>query len=305
MKKHNQFKTFLFLSCILAISACQSEIVNVLESSEKITPLHEKIIPLQKIITSIDSRAFNTDQKLYFSTEQLIYDKNKLRTIVSNDSAVSDGKTSRWIITSELIDLSNEEFKIQIKDSRDVLPSSFRETSYKKSKTGFFSENLTVGSGPKFITQSVLNFNANNKFEKIIVENVIERTDTDNVSLKTNSVGTYFRTEYDTNGNVSKIFLKNSTDTPEYLFTEYTYDSKSNPLKIKRVFGWVWMDNVAACESNNNILTIKMYDSKGKVIRLTENLYSYNSNNLPIFVKTTYNHLDVGLIATGDTQYKY
>jgi hypothetical protein len=242
---------------------------------------------------------------LYFSTEQLIYDKNVLKTIIANDSAVNDGANSRWVITSELIDLSNEEFKIQVKDSRDVLPLSFRETSYKKNKTGFFFESTTIGSGPKIVSQSILNLNSDNKFEKSSIENVIERTNTGDVSLKTNVVGGYFRTEYDINGNVSKIYLKNFIDTPEYLFTEYTYDSKLNPLKIKKIFGWGWMDSVAACESNNNILTIKMYDSKGKIIRLTENLYSYNSNNLPILVKTTYNHLDVGLIATGNTQYKY
>ncbi|MBC8110973.1 MAG: hypothetical protein H7Y04_07940 [Verrucomicrobia bacterium] len=99
--------------------------------------------------------------------------------------------------------------------------------------------------------------------------------------------GSSYRYEYDSKGNITKIFEKSTPSDPELLTTEYTYDDKTNPgknnlalLAFIAIFG-----DISDIYSPNNTLTRKEYDSAGKVFASSTLTYTYNDKGFPITVK--------------------
>lgn len=108
----------------------------------------------------------------------------------------------------------------------------------------------------------------------------------------------YYRFEYDINGNVSKVFYS-ANGTSETLFAKYTYDTNPNPfINLKwlcrlSIIGTKGVDiDLAASESNNNILTVKYYRN-GELAYEKTNSYKYDiKTNLPTEIVSTMSKTD-------------
>ncbi len=98
---------------------------------------------------------------------------------------------------------------------------------------------------------------------------------------------TQFRYEYDSNGNLTKIFYKFGSQ-PEELISEYTYDDNPNPHRTYialLVFAVVFGD-IADVVSPNNPISYKSYDGK-TVSSSSAYAYTYNDKGFPLTVKQT------------------
>lgn len=159
-----------------------------------------------------------------------------------------------------------------------------------------FSSSLT--------SYNLIELNADNQMVKYSDTKVIS---TDNNGVKKETLrNSYLRYEYDTKGNVVKIFQKLDGSTSEILINEYTYDTTPNPYKpllwLFRLTGF----GVPVSESNNNVISSKNYQ-QGVLYTETTGTYTYDSDSkYPITLTTSGKSYNPNTtIGTSKTTYKY
>ncbi|HEX6227435.1 MAG TPA: hypothetical protein VFZ52_23625 [Chryseolinea sp.] len=109
----------------------------------------------------------------------------------------------------------------------------------------------------------------------------------------TTNANNYERYEYDAEGNLSKKFLKTTTQA-EYLTTEYiTYDDKKSPYPEFpfQVNIYLGMSEVSALITSlrpvvpeNNVLTVKSYSPDG-TFTMQNTTYTYNDSGYPTSIQ--------------------
>lgn len=107
------------------------------------------------------------------------------------------------------------------------------------------------------------------------------------IEISSSGSGASYRYEYDSRGNIAKVFEKSNPGATELLTNEYTYDDKTNParnnvglLAFVAIFG-----SIADIYSPNNALTAKQYKSNGQVLSTDTFTYTYNDKGFPLTVK--------------------
>ena len=229
---------------------------------------------------------------------------NDTYTFQRVDSIEQDGKVrkispSRSGFFSE--ELSNnfkliEEvyFYVESKFSVGVSYTNKVETIVKKVNDGF---DLVTSYDNKPSVHASLQLSNNNQMLKYTTSSVVtigSNEGTKDVILYNG----YYRFEYESSGNVSKVFYSTS-GTIETLFAEYTFDKNPNPFTNLKwlcrlsTIGTKGIDiELAASESNNNILTGKYYQD-GKLKYEKTNTYKYDiKTKLPTEIVTTISEKD-------------
>lgn len=131
---------------------------------------------------------------------------------------------------------------------------------------------------PNFLYNQTVEMNSNNQISKSLLSKVVS---TDGNGNNIESIqNSYYRYEYDSNGNIIKVLQTANGNGKEVVAAEYTYDSNPNPYQVLK---WVFrLSNfigagISASESKNNIIISKQYYADGSLQTETKSDYTYDS----------------------------
>jgi hypothetical protein len=278
-------KLIYFSLCVSLFLSCKEK--------EEITP----VLPSLKSFT-VESKLPNLTAKTDYT---LLYTNDQLSNLQKSEVIEKDGVSKTLPTVNNLITYGTyDTYKIV----SDAANSSTNKMIYNAEKmNGEF--NITIYSDKNFLTLYTMERNTNNQVSKYEFVKPIVITSSGVIFPSPN---TYARYEYDTRGNLVKIFQKRDDSPNEILSNEYTYDTNPNPNKVL-----VWVYRLAGAgavlagsESSNNILTTKNY-SQGVLVSETNATYTYDATTkLPLTVSTTgksYNSNTV--IGTSKITYRY
>jgi hypothetical protein len=278
-------KSIYFALCVSLFLSCKEK--------EEIAPN----LPVLKSFT-VESKLPNLTAKTDYI---LLYTNDQLSNLQKTEVIEKDGVLKTLPTVNNLITYGTyDTYKIV----SDAANSSTNKMIYNAEKmNGEF--NITIYSDKNFLTLYTMERNTNNQVSKYEFVKPIVITSSGAIFPSPN---TYARYEYDTRGNLVKIFQKTDDSPNEILSNEYTYDTNPNPNKVL-----VWVYRLAGAgavlagsESSNNILTTKNY-SQGVLVSETNAIYTYDATTkLPLTVSTTgksYNSNTV--IGTSKITYRY
>ena len=160
---------------------------------------------------------------------------------------------------------------------------------------------ITTINSPNVSSVAKIELNANNQIAKYILVKytVVNQDGTKRETLQ----NFYQRYEYDTKGNLVKVFQK-SVDTAELLIGEFTYDDKPNPYIPMKWFGR--LSGTPGFESTNNVLTAKSY-VQGILVSEQTSSYTYDATtNYPLTASSSGKSYEPNVsIGVSKTVFKY
>jgi hypothetical protein len=243
------------------------------------------------------------------SNYSLIYVNDKLSNLQRIDTIVEVGSPIRTLpaLNNILTEEASGGYKL-ISDfaigGTNGYTISKVENIAQKTANGYdivtvYSSSLTI--------HSQIELNANNQMVKYATTKIVN-TNTNGVKRETPQNG-YYRYEYDSNGNVTKVFLKDIGSAPEVLSNEFTYDDKPNPYKdsnLKWIFRLSGLGGSGGIESKNNVLTSKNYQ-QGVLLTETTGVYTYDTQSgYPLTLSTSGKSFSPNTsVGTGKTVFKY
>lgn len=242
------------------------------------------------------------------STYLLIYANNKLNnlqridTIKEDGSPIKTGPVLNNIFTEEVSEGYKLVSDFAIGGANGNYTISKVENIAQKTLNGY--DIITIYSSSQTV-YSQLEFNTDNQLIKNTVTKIVT-TDKNGVKREIPQ-NAYNRYEYDSNGNLVRVFLKDIGSAPEVLSNEYTYDNKPNPYKnLKWIFRLSGLGGAGGFESKNNVLTSKNYQ-QGVLLTETTGVYTYDTQTgypliLTISGKSFSPNVSVG---SSKTIYKY
>ncbi len=252
---------------------CSLSILVFLSCEKKKDPNPAPIITVLKGFTTEGITPNRTVKSIY----SLVYNNEKLSNLQKIDTIKEDGLPPRTgpISNNILTEEALEGYKL-VSDFAIGGPNGYTlskvENIAKKANNGYEIETRYSSTQTVY---SQLELNANNQLIKYTVVNIVN-TDKNGVKKETPQ-NAYNRYEYDSKGNVIKVFLKDVGASPEVLTHEYTYDDKPNPYKdLKWVFRLSGLGGAVGSESKNNILISKNYQ-QGILTTETNNVYTYDA----------------------------
>ena len=248
---------------IFAFSSC--------EKKKDAEPL--PVIPTLKGFNTESTSPSRTVKSAYL----LVYANNKLNNLQRVDTIKEDGEPVRIgpVLNNILTEEGSEGFKLvsdfgiggangyTISKVENVAQKTLNgydiTTTYSSSQTVYYSQ-LELNKDGQVIKNTVTKFVTTDK-------NGVKRETPQNV---------YNRYEYDSNGNMVKIFVKEMSSASEVLTNECTYDNKPSPYKdLKWMFRLFGFGGVGV-DSKNNILTSKNYQ-QGVLLTETTGVYTYDT----------------------------
>ena len=254
-----------FLLCISLLLSCKEK--------EEIAP----VLPALKgfrVESSLPNLTSKTDYTLIYTNEQL-------SNLQKTDVIEKDGILKTFPTVNNVITYGTYNTYRVVSDAGN---SSTNKMTYNAEKAN--GEFVITVFSDKNLQLFIMERNINDQVSKYELVKPITISPSGVIPALPN---TYARYEYDTNGNVIKIFQKIDGFPNEFLTNEYTYDANPNPSKalvwMFRLFGYG--TDLASSESNNNILTAKNY-SQGILVSETNAVYTYDViTKLPLTVITS------------------
>ena len=234
----------------------------------------------------------------------IVYTNEKVSTIQKIDSVKQDGVLKLYLNNNVITDGLPNTYSV-ISDFTSSIgggPQTNKiEYSGKKVTNGY---EIIVPFNSSLISYALIELNADNQMVKYSDTKIVS---TDNNGVKKETLrNSYLRYEYDTKGNVVKIFQKLDGSTVEVLMTEYTYDS--NPNVYKPLF---WLFRLTGfgstiSESNNNVIFSKNYQ-QGVLFTESTGIYTYDlSSKYPLTLTTSGKSYSPNtIVGTSKTTYKY
>jgi hypothetical protein len=211
-------------------------------------------------------------------------------TVYTNNNIITDGLPNNYSVLSDLVN--------PIGGSAQTSKIDY---SAKKVSNGY---EIIIPFSPSLSSYVLIELNADNQMVKYSDTKIVV---IDNNGMKRETLkNSYLRYEYDSKGNVVKVFQKQDGTTTETLATEYTYDTNPNPTKpllwAFRLVGF----GVSGAESNNNIVTSKNYQ-QGTLFTESIGLYTYDSSTkFPLTVNVSGKSYSPNvMVGTSKTTFKY
>lgn len=279
-------KLLYFLLWISLFIACKSK--------EIVTPVTPT--PVLKGIV-VEGILPNLTVKTNYS---IIYTSEKVSSIQKIDSIKQDGVLKIYTNNNVITDGLPNNYTV-VSDVVGILQTSKIEYSGKKVANGY---EIIIPFNSSLSSYVLIELNADNQMVKYSDTKIVS---TDNNGVKRETLrNSYIRYEYDSKGNVVKIFQKLDGSTVEILTTEYTYDTNPNPYK-----SLLWLFRVTGfgstiSESNNNVISSKNYQ-QGVLYTESTGLYTYDSDSkYPLTLATSGKSYSPNTtIGTSKTTFKY
>ena len=232
----------------------------------------------------------------------LEYKDGQLSNITKLDTIFEDKKIESIYKSSYLLTNQASNYKltnITVRSSSGISPQTLT-TDVSALLINNVYEVTTINS-PNFSSVARIELNANNQIAKytLVKYTVVNQDGTKRETLQ----NFYQRYEYDTKGNLVKVFQK-SVDTAELLIGEYTYDDKPNPYISMKWLGRLF--GTPGFESTNNALTAKSY-VQGILVSEQTTTYTYDSiTNYPLTMNSSGKSYEPNVsIGVSKTVFKY
>lgn len=234
----------------------------------------------------------------------ILYTSEKISNFQKIDSIKQDGGLKVYTNNNVITDALPNNYTV-ISDVANPVGGTAQtskiEYSGKKVANGY---EIVVPFSSTLSSYALIELNSDNQMVKYSDTKIVS---TDNSGVKRETLrNSYLRYEYDTKGNVVKIFQKLDGSSTEILATEYTYDNNPNPYKpllwLFRLTGF----GVPVSESNNNVIFSKNYQ-QGVLFTESTGIYTYNSDSkYPLTLSTSGKSFSPNTtVGTSKTTYKY
>jgi hypothetical protein len=280
-------KKLLYFSLYISLfTACKSK--------ETITPVDPT--PIMKGII-VESILPNLTTKTNYS---IGYMNEKVSNFQKKDSIKQDGVLKLYTNTNVITDGLPNSYTV-VSDVVGILQTYKIEYSGKKVADGY---EIIIPFNSSLSGYALIELNADNQMVKYSDTKTVS---TDNNGVKRETLrNSYLRYEYDSKGNVVKVFQKLDGATTEILINEYTYDTNPNPCKPLLWFFRLTGFGTTISESNNNVISSKNYQ-QGVLFTESTGIYTYDSDSkYPLALSTSGKSYSPNTtVGTSKTTYKY
>ncbi len=263
----------------------------------------DDVTPITPVLKGfvVESTTPNLTSKSYYT---LVSANGKLSNLQKIDSIKQDGKVTIYNNNNIITDGLPNSYSVLSDVANPIggaAQTSKVEYSAKKVSNGY---EIIIPFSTSFSSYVLIELNADNQMVKYSDTKIVV---IDNNGMKRETLrNSYLRYEYDSKGNVVKVFQKQDGSTTETLAVEYTYDTNPNPNKpllwTFRLIGF----GTPGAESNNNIVTSKNYQ-QGALSTESTGVYTYDSSTkFPLTVSVSGKSYSPNvMVGTSKTTYKY
>jgi hypothetical protein len=212
-----------------------------------------------------------------FDLKEFEYSSNRLVKIYENKTSL------KGFFTTFDYDMAGRPVKMTKYENNALY--SYTSYTYTNDTTVTFTSYQTDSEGKERISikDGLMIYNMSGVLKKIIYANE-----------------NYRRYEYNSMGNVEKVFFKAGVGSTESLAVEFKgYDNMKNFIFLNRAISYYYyFDNYGWYLSKNNYLQAKYYDADGKLLLQRDKKYEYNSQAYVTKITTSSNNMSYDEVLT-------